>query len=147
MANKFVANIILCKKITEENEIESLFNNLEVHDENSVKFDVAIFLTADIKEPKEEMFLLNLIFKDKNGNVKYNPLGTFVRNYDLVERTNGISLFRNNKINFVWSGLYDLELRRCEEHKDINTLKEEELIEFTENSVLINSFTFNVELK
>lgn len=81
MENKFSANILLCQEITEDNEFKGVFNQLVLED-GRITFDVAIFLTEEINEPKQELFLLDIVYQDGN---KYHPLGTTNTKFEKME--------------------------------------------------------------
>lgn len=146
MGNKFTANILMCKEITEEREFKDIFNDLTLVDERTIKFDMSIFFTSDIQEVKDEIFLVN-ISHETDDAMNYHFVGTITKKFDKTGRSIDVNFCRDNEINLKWEGLYNLELRLCKEYKDINVLKNDEIVEWIEDSKLINSFSFNVQFK
>ena len=144
MGNKFSANILLCEEITDDKRFEGIFNNLILEEDEIVIFNIAIFLTKNIVEVKDEMFLLDLAYERENGT-NYHPIGTTTRMCNELGKSIEIAAFKSVEVEFAWEGLYRLEFRKCKNHVDINTLNDEELLKFIKNSDLVQSFTFSVE--
>lgn len=149
MKNNFVANILLCEKFKSSTECEKIFNFLTLEDKHSTNFDIGIFLTSDIEEIKKEMFLVNLVYEgnEKNSGGQFHPLGTYEKECEKEGKASELIVFKDNEVEFKWSGLYTLEFRLCKESKDIDELEIEQMIEWIDKSRLINSLSFYVELK
>lgn len=144
MANRFSANILLCREITEERNFEGVFNNLILEDEVVVNFDIAIFLTNEIDEIKDEVFLLNVAFDDENGT-NYHVIGTNVKSYNETGKSIEVSAYKSVEVEFTWEGLYRLEFRKCRNNIDINSLSDNDLVDFIKSCDLIQDFIFSVE--
>lgn len=146
MGNKFAANILMCKNITEEKEFKDVFNNITLTDEHAIEFDMGIFFTSDVQEVKEELFLVNISHETEEA-INYHLIGTIIKKFDKIGKNIDLNIFRDNKVDFKWEGLYNLELRLCKERKDINVLENDEIVDWIEKSELINSFSFSVKFK
>lgn len=144
MENRFSANILLCQEIIEDRNFEGIFNNIILEDDETIEFDIAIFLTKNIEEIKDEMFLLDLAFDEESGT-HYHPIGTTLKSCDNKGKSIEVSAFKSVKVDFVWEGLYRLEFRRCQKHVDINSLDNDEIVTFIKDCKLINEFTFSVQ--
>ena len=151
MENRFEANILLCEKIVGDNSFEGLFNNIDIEGKKNNKppFDIGIFLTADIVECKKETFLLDIIYKDceDENTIPTNILGSLERDYDQLGVNRELCVLKKNKVDFLWEGMYTLELRHCKDCIDINEKTVEEMESVISESEVINSFTFSVTLK
>lgn len=145
MENRFTANILLCKKMGEDHQFEDVFNNLELEEDN-ITFDIGVFLTREIVESKEEMFLLSIVF-EKDNERHYHPIGTMTKKFNKIGKDIEFMAFKSNKVNMHWEGLYRVDFCHCNSVQDINQLASDELIRFIEESTVINSFTFNVKMK
>lgn len=146
MKNKFVANIVMSEKFGSDAECDSFFNVIVLDESRLAKFDLGIFLTSDIKNVKNEMFLLNLVYENSEKEL-FHPLGTNVRFFSEAKKSTELIVFKDNEIDFKWDGMYTLEFRVCNEVRDINEMEIEELIAFIDESKMINSFSFVVETK
>ena len=124
--------------------MEGVFNNLVLEDDERTSFDIAVFLTKNIVELKDEMFLLDLAYEHEEGT-SYHPIGTMKKNFNKLGRSIELTVLKSVEVEFAWEGLYRLEFRKCKEHKEINGLSDKELISFIKDSDLIQHFTFSVE--
>ena len=146
MANNFSANIMLCKEITDGNKFEDVFNDLTVENDEVINFDIAIFFSNDIEETCEEMFLLDMVFEN-DEEIKYRPIGTFKKQFNILGKNGDASALNSVEVNFPWEGIYRIELRKCNGYVDINNLSDGEIMDLIDDSSLINHFTFNVDKK
>lgn len=147
MKNKFIANIILCKSITKDKEFNEVFNSIVIEEEpDDVNFDVGIFLTSDIKETTSKILLVNILHEKGEGNVEIFPIATLKRTFDEHKKDIDLLVLKARKIQFKNDGLYEVEVRICEDtEEDLNEI--ETIKKLYDNSELINSFAFSAYIK
>lgn len=148
MENKFEANIVLCKTITEDNEFCGVFNNVTINkdeEKESTVFDMAIFFSTNIQKAKEESLLIDIVYLDSQDNNKpVYPVGSITRQFDTIGINKGVSIFRNNKIKFDWEGYYAVEVRHSEVVIEASKATIEDAKNAFNNSELVSTFVFNV---
>lgn len=144
MKNNFVANLVLCKKISEEQGLVNVFNNLDLK-KKTIDFVIGIFLTKNIVELKEEMLFINLVYENEDQSIRQqHPFGTIVKKFQKIGTDIEFSSFRCTDIEMKWEGFYRVELYHCKEVKDINQLTSEEVINLVQDSEVLSSYTFSV---
>lgn len=144
MENKYIANIVLCQKIDDMGRMVNTFNNIEVENEEAITFDMGVYVSCDIKETREELFMFTLVYEEEDGNCKYHPLGTVTKDITTLGKCVDYIQLQNYTVSLVGDGLYTLEMRLCNEHKDINSMSDGEVLDMLIKGKLITSYSFNV---